>query len=66
MTEYNLCWASGKVIERSLTEGLSEAQIMATIMSRATQKQQAETIMIVNDDCDPVMFVHDGKVFTPN
>lgn len=60
---YNLCWASGKAIERSLTDNINEATTMAKIMSRATDHQNAQTIMIVNDKADPVMFVHNGICF---
>lgn len=60
---YNLCWASGKGIERSYTEHLAEAQIMAKIMSASTQDQTAQTIMIVDDDADVVNFYRDGIKF---
>ena len=60
---YNLCWSSGKAIERSLTSNLEEAVIMAKIMSRANDNANAQSIIIVNDESDPVIYVHNGICF---
>lgn len=60
---YNLCWASGKGIERSLTDNLAEAQVMARVMSRGNDNASPQTIMIVDNHANPVMFIHNGNVF---
>lgn len=60
---YNLCWSSGKAIERSLTKELEEVVIMAKIMSRANDNQNAQTIIIADDKANPVMFIHNGICF---
>lgn len=60
---YNLCWHTGKAIERSYTEHLAEAQIMAKIMSKSTEDQNSQTIMIVDDNSNVVNFYRDGIKF---
>ena len=60
---YNLCWSTGKAIERSFTESFDEAVTMAKIMSRGNENINSMAIIIVNDKSDPVEFIHNGDRF---